>query len=86
MRKVKVLQRSLRVRKDARRCREIKTAGGRKGKIDDCLHHIMNAAHGIRTGLTGYALAAMVHCNIFLLQRTIPMSCSQSIREEQTAA
>jgi hypothetical protein len=28
----------------------------------------------------------MVHCNIFLLQRTIPMSCSQSMREEQPAA
>jgi hypothetical protein len=29
-----------------------------------------------RTRLTGYALGAMVHCNIFFLQCTIPMSCS----------
>jgi hypothetical protein len=36
--------------------------------------------------LTGYAPSAMVHCNIFFLQRTITMSCCVSIREEQPAA
>ncbi|CDX30401.1 hypothetical protein MPLSOD_130019 [Mesorhizobium sp. SOD10] len=35
-------------------------------------------AWSVRLQLTGYALVAMVHCNIFLLQCTTPMSCSQS--------
>ncbi|MBN9222285.1 MAG: hypothetical protein J0I79_30470 [Mesorhizobium sp.] len=38
----------------------------------------------IRTGLTGYALSAMVHCNIFFLQCTIPMSCFVSIKGGRT--
>jgi hypothetical protein len=40
----------------------------------------------VRASLTRYALNAMVHCNIFFLQRTIPMSCFVLIKGGTTAA
>ncbi|PBB81680.1 hypothetical protein CK218_08535 [Mesorhizobium sp. WSM3879] len=61
--------------------RAIKPAHSGEGKIADASHGMLTRG-GAKTPLTGYALLAMVHCNIFLLQCTIPMSFSQSIREE----
>ncbi|WP_287105599.1 hypothetical protein [Mesorhizobium sp.] len=57
--------------------------GAKRGKAALARRGLNDGAH---VPLTGYALSAMVHCNIFFLQRTITMSCSKSIREEQPAA
>jgi hypothetical protein len=41
---------------------------------------LAGSAQDVNAELTGYALGAMVHCNIFFLQRTITMSCFVSIK------